>query len=95
MDDPVRNAATPAVRITGRAPRYTDVARRARVEGIVLLEIVIERDGTVSDVHVLKPLPFGLDQAAVDAVRAWRFRSARDHGRRVRSIKRVTVPFNL
>ena len=94
-DEPLRTPATPAVRIAGEPPTYTEVGRMAGVAGIVVLEIVIERNGAVSDVHVLKPLPFGLDQAAVRAVQTWRYRPARDHGRAVRSVQQVRVPFAL
>lgn len=55
------------------APVYTEVARRAFVGGKVILEVVVGQDGTVSCVRVIKGLPFGLDVAAVDAVRQWRF----------------------
>src|SRR5438270_436647 len=55
-------------------PIYTDEARRARISGIVIVEALIDKDGHVKDVQVLKPLPFGLDQSAVDAVRQWFFK---------------------
>src|SRR4029079_7976981 len=45
-------------------PHYPEVARQARVAGIVIVECIIDKNGNVRDVKVLKPLPFGLDQAA-------------------------------
>ena len=49
---------------------YTDEGRRRNVTGDVLLEIVVRRDGSVGDVSVLRGLGAGLDQQAIDAVRA-------------------------
>src|SRR5690606_15505091 len=61
-------------------PLYTDQARRQGVEGDVVLEIVVQRDGTVGDVKILRRLGAGLDQKAIDAVRQWRFAPARRLG---------------
>src|SRR5688500_7905906 len=48
FDDPVRNPARPAVRVSGDdEPEYPEAARRARVQGVVIVEILIERDGRV------------------------------------------------
>jgi len=59
---------------------YTEVARRAGVQGVVIIEAVIDEKGRVEDMRVLKGLPLGLDQQAVEAVRTWRFKPAtRDH----------------
>ena len=77
-------------------PQDSDPARKARIGGIVILELVIEADGRVSDARVLKPLPMGLDQKAVEAVRQWRYAPAEDPpGNRVRAIHDVTVNFRL
>ena len=57
-------------------PDYTEEGRRRGIEGDVVLEIVVRRDGTVGDVKVLQGLGAGLDQRAIDAVRQWRFAPA-------------------
>jgi protein TonB len=75
-------------------PVYPAEARRRRISGIVILEIVIETDGRVSAGRVLKPLPFGLTQAAIDVMGKWRYRPAMDRGRAVRSLQQVTVKFS-
>ena len=74
---------------------YTDDARRRGIEGQVLVEIVVRRDGSVGDVRVLRSLPHGLDQKAIEAVRQWRFEPARRHGEVVDVIVEVSLQFKL
>jgi len=50
--------------------------RAASITGVVIVETKINDRGTVDDVKILKPLPFGMDQAAADAVRGWTFHPA-------------------
>jgi protein TonB len=54
-------------------PRYPDIARTARIEGDVVVDAVIRRDGTVSDVTVLRSTNKMFEHACIDAVRQWRF----------------------
>lgn len=74
---------------------YTDDARRRGIEGDVVLEIVVRRDGSVGDVRIKRSLDRGLDQRAIDAVRQWRFTPARRHGAAVDVIVEVAVEFKL
>ena len=76
-------------------PQYPEVARKARISGIVILECTINKNGDVTDVHVLKPLPFGLDQAASDAVRKWKFKPGTLNGQPVDVLFNLTVQFKL
>jgi protein TonB len=76
-------------------PVYPEVARKARISGIVIVECIIDKQGNVTNVQVLKPLPFGLDQAAVDAVRRWKFRPGTLNGQPVDVIFNLTVNFKL
>lgn len=96
-DRPVRvgGDVKPPVAITKVEPDYTELARKARVQGIVILEAIIDTNGNVTDVRVLKPLPMGLDQAAMDAVRKWKFRPGTLGGRPVPVIFNLTVNFRL
>ena len=55
-------------------PAYTEEARKARYQGIVLMEITILPDGTPADVRVVRSLGMGLDESAVQQVRQWRFK---------------------
>ena len=92
--DPIRDPEVRARLLQSAEPVYPEDARRRRISGMVILEIVIETDGRVSAGRVLKPLPFGLNQAAVDAVGKWRYSPAMDRGRPVRSLQQVTVKFD-
>jgi TonB family protein len=74
---------------------YTDAARRSGLEGEVLLEIVVRRDGSVGDVRVLRRLGAGLDERAVEAVRGWRFAPAKRQGTPVDVLVEVSVEFKL
>jgi protein TonB len=76
-------------------PLYTEDARRRAIEGDVVLEIVVRRDGSVGDVHVVHTLEAGLDQKAIDAVRQWRFGPARRQGSPVDVVVEVSVGFKL
>jgi protein TonB len=68
---------------------------QSRVEGEVELEAVIERDGSVSEVRIVKPLVDDLDRQAEKAVRHWRFDPARLHGTPVRTRASVLLWFTL
>lgn len=82
-------------RISGTDPVYTEIARRARLEGIVIVSAVISREGDVRGVKVVKPLGLGLEEAAMEAVRTWRFEPATLRSTPVDVIYQVTVRFNL
>jgi TonB family protein len=55
------------------APAYPQVAMKARIWGDVIVEVVVGEKGEIESVKIIKPLPFGLDQAADEAVHKWRF----------------------
>ena len=85
----------PPVKRHAPPPRYTEIARAARIEGTVELEAVIDSTGAVTELRVIKALPLGLDQAAVDAVRRWRFEPATCNGRPVAVVYSLTIRFRL
>jgi protein TonB len=74
---------------------YTEEARRRSIEGQVLLEIVVRRDGSVGDVRLINGLPSGLNDRAIAAVRQWRFSPAHRLGQAVDVIVEVAVQFKL
>ena len=78
-------------------PRYPELARRAGVPGRVILEAIIQADGTVSSVRILRETPPGLGfaESAADAVVRWRYRPGTQYGRPVAVSFTVTVEFLL
>jgi TonB family protein len=76
-------------------PTYPAEARKAGISGIVILEVVIGRDGLVKSANVLKPLPYGLSDAAVDAVKQWQFRPGTLNGEPVDVLFDLTVNFKV
>lgn len=76
------------------APEYPAMAKAARVQGVVILELVIATDGSVSDAKVLRSIPL-LDKAAIDAVRQWKYTPTLLNGQPVELIMTVTANFTL
>jgi protein TonB len=93
---PVDQVANPPLLLSRVVPDYPRQARLRGVEGLVLLEAILDLEGRIEDsVKVLQSIP-SLDQAAIDALRRWRFRPARDHTNQpVRVILEVPVRFVL
>jgi protein TonB len=81
-------------KIADVAPAYPAIARAAGVQGTVLLQATIGLDGSVEDVQVLQSVPL-LDEAAVTAVRQWRYTPTRLNGQPVAVVMTVTVGFRL
>ena len=76
------------------APVYPPIAQSARITGVVILEAVIAEDGSVGMLTVLRSVRF-LDDAAIQAVRQWRFTPTLLNGQPVPVIMTVTVSFGL
>lgn len=82
-------------KISGDEPVYTEMARKARIMGVVILEAVIDEQGGVTDARVLKGLPMGLDRQALETVKTWKFKPATRAGRPVPVYYLVTMNFRL
>jgi protein TonB len=91
---PVGALVTPPVKIRDVSPIYPEAARLARVEGYVIIEAVIGVGGDVQETKVLRPHPL-LTEAAVAAVRQWKYTPTLLGGRPVPVIMTVTVNFTL
>lgn len=85
---------TAPTKVVDVQPVYPAAARRMRVEGIVILETVIGATGSVEQVRVLRSVPL-LDEAAVEAVRQWRYTPTLLNGLPVPVVMSVTVNFTL
>jgi protein TonB len=73
---------------------YPAVAQAAKVQGVVICQILVGPDGKVEDARVLRSIPL-LDQAALDAVRLWGFRPTLQNGNPISVVFVVTVNFTL
>jgi TonB family protein len=76
-------------------PVYTEMARKARLQGVVVMEAILDQDGCIQEAHILKGLPMGLDRAALEAVRQWVFAPATLAGRPVKVYYTLTVNFKV
>lgn len=75
-------------------PRYPETARRARIQGRVVLQAVIDASGRVRDLQVLRSIPL-LDGNAIEAVCCWRYKPARVNGTPVPVYEIVVVDYTL
>ena len=76
-------------------PEYPTIARLSRIPGTVTVQAVIGRDGNVEDAEIVSSSNRLSDEAALEAVRQWRYAPATLNGRPVRVTFRVHVEFTL
>jgi protein TonB len=76
-------------------PPYSEEARKAKYQGTVVLWIVVDAAGNVTDERVVKPLGLGLDEKALDTVRTWKFKPGLRNGTPVPVRVMVEVSFRL
>jgi periplasmic protein TonB len=95
-DVPVRVSIgiKPPVKVKDVGPLYPAIARAAHVEGVVIIEATIGRDGKVRDARILRSIQL-LDAAALDAVRQWEYNPTLLNGAPVSVVMTVTVNFKL
>jgi TonB family protein len=77
-------------------PLYTEEARKARIEGIVLLQAIIRKDGTVDSFRVIRGLGYGLDESAINTIATkWRFKPGMLNGQPVDVMANIEITFRL
>lgn len=76
-------------------PQYPEAARKARLDGVVILDAIIAASGEVEAVRVIRSAGRLLDDAAAEAIRKWTYRPATLNGRAVRVLLTVTVDFRI
>jgi len=87
---------TPPRLLSEVQPVYTNDALARRIQGTVVLEVIVRRDGCASNIRVVRSLDAGgLDQAAVAAVSQWRFEPGRLAGRPVDVVATIMVDFSI
>ena len=90
-----RNGVTVPEVIYSPEPSFSDEARKAKEQGVVVLLLVVGQDGHTYDVRVRSSLGMGLDEKAIEAVNRWRFRPAMLNGQPVATQIEVEVDFHL
>ena len=86
---------TPPRALIKTPPQYTELARKERLQGVVIVQAIIDAAGNVAETKVLKGLPMGLNEAAVDAIGQWQFEPAMLDGKPVPVYYNLTINFRL
>jgi len=85
----------PPEKLYAPQPRFPEIERQIGRGGLVVVQAVIERDGTVGEVKILRGASRALDEAAVEAVKTWRFQPATLNGRPLTVYYQLTVRFRV
>jgi TonB family protein len=91
----VGGGVKPPRQIYGPGAEYTDKARKEGQEGVVVLEMVVTTDGSPRDIKVTRSLTPDLDEAALDAVRKWKFSPGTKDGEAVAVLINAEISFSL
>jgi TonB family protein len=89
------DCVTPPRQTYAPDPEYPEKARKAHDRGTVVVQLVVGTDGLPRDIKVDHNATPALDQAAIDAVKKWKFTPAGRNGQPVAVQIRVEVSFNL
>jgi TonB family protein len=93
--DRLGNDLTPPKATYQPEPEYPDKARKKKIQGTVMVSIVITPEGTVRDAKVMTGVDKALDQKALEAVSKWRFQPATKDGKPVALRTVVEIGFHL
>src|SRR5205085_2659650 len=88
-----RDGVSEPQKIYSPDPPYTQQATKARLEGPVVLQVVVKPDGTAGNVKVLQGLGKGLDESAQQTVATWRFKPGLKDGKPVAVRVNITINF--
>ena len=77
-------------------PPYTEEARNARAEGVVVLQAIVRKNGSVDSFKVIRSLGYGLDESAIGTIESnWRFQPASYKGKNVDYLVDIEVAFSI
>ncbi len=91
----IGNGVSPPRPIFTPEPEFSEEARKAKYQGVVVMEIIVGADGRVRDPKVVRSLGMGLDEKAKEKVLTWKFDPAKREGRPVAVQMAIEVAFNL
>jgi TonB family protein len=90
----VGNGVKPPRLTYSQSAEYSEEARRAGISGTVVLGVVVTSTGAVTLIRVVKSLGYGLDEKAIEAVRAWKFKAATKDSKPVSVRVSIEVAFH-
>lgn len=91
-----KGAVKPPIALSQPLAPYTKEAMQAGIEGTVLIQVTIKKDGTLDDIKVLRGLGYGLDESAIDTMATrWRFQPGTVDGKLVDVQARIEMSFRL
>jgi TonB family protein len=91
----IKGSLIPPIVLRKIEPEYSDEARRARIQGVVVLSIEVDEQGQVRNMRVVRSLGLGLDERAMEAVGHWKFRAGTINGKAIVTSALVEVNFRL
>jgi TonB family protein len=91
----IGNGVTPPTVLSRVEPKYTKEASIARLNGTVVLQAVVKNNGTVDVIRVVRGLPYGMTDSAVEALKQWKFRPGKKDGQDVDAALNIEINFNL
>lgn len=91
----VGNGVSAPVPIYDPEPDYSEEARKAKYQGVVVLSVIVGPDGKAHDPKVQRSLGMGLDEKAIEKIREWKFEPAKKDGQAVAVMVSVEVSFHL
>ena len=86
---------TPPTIMTSTVATYPDEARTRGIESTVTLQAVIKTDGTVDILRVVRGMPLGLTESAIEALKQWMFNPGSKDGKSVDVVVNIEINFNL
>lgn len=92
---PAKRHLSPPLLVYKVEPEYSDEARKAKFQGVVVVSAEVGPDGRTRKLHVARALGLGLDEKAVEAASLWRFRPAMADGRPVPYSVVIEINFRL
>jgi len=91
----VGKGITPPHAVHAPDPEYSKEARRERVQGILIISLVVDKLGQPSDIKLISPIGYGLDEKAMDLVKTWKFEPGRRGSEPVATYATIEVAFHL
>ena len=91
----VGGGVTPPTVMSRFEPVYSEEARKAKYQGVVVLSAIVRKDGTIEILKVIRSLGLGLDENAINALKKWKFRPGMKGGKPVDVALNIEVNFSL